>query len=215
MLDIKNLKDDFSIQQINQLIKIYERGYDITYLDNELLTIPRLRLFLKDIDKYDGAQKSLIKYGIDNKYNIFLYSNSFFSEKQMEMIIIGIEKELDVTHYADPKFNLIQMREIYQLLEYNKVKNKNIDISRIAKARYSAGQMHQIKDGLIKNLDVSIYEKTEFTPEQMQLIKIGLEKGYDVSKYANPDLSIEEMAKILNTEPKPHWYARMTKKWGI
>lgn len=208
MIDIKNLKDDFSIQQINQLLKIYDRGFDITYIDPELLTVEKLRLFIKDINNYNSEQKGLIKYGIEKKYNIFLYSNHFYSSKQMEMIIIGIEKGLDVTYYADPKFNLIQMREICQLLEYNKVKGTSIDVTRIAKVRYSAGQMHQIKDGLIKNLDVSIYEKTEFTAEQMQLIKIGLEKGIDVSKYANPDLSIEEMTKILNKKNKRKWFKK-------
>lgn len=212
MLDIKKLeKDNFSIQQINQLLKIEQRGFDITYLDYTLLTTDRLRIFLKDIDKFSQKQKQLIKYGIDKNYNILIYANSFFSEQQMEMIIIGLDKNLDVTYYANPKFNLVQMREIYQLLEYNKIKNKNIDVSKIAKVRYSAGQMHQIKDGLIKNLDTSIYENPSFDPEQMCLIKLGLQKGLNVSIFANPEMSIEEMRKYLNNPPKT-WFKQIFKR---
>lgn len=209
MLNVERLKEDFSIQQINQLIKLEERGFDISYLDSELLTIDRLRLLVKDINSFSNEQKQLIKYGIDKKYNILLYANAFFSEQQMEMIIIGLDKKLDVSYYANAKFNLIQMREIYQLLEYNKVKNKKIDVSKIAKTRYSAAQMHEIKDGLIKGIDTTIYERPDFDSEQMCLIKLGLLKDIDVSLYANPEMEVEEMRKILNNPPKKNIFKKI------
>ena len=75
MIDIKNLKDDFSIQQINQLLKIYDRGFDITYIDPELLTVEKLRLFIKDINNYNSEQKGLIKWNISCVPNEIWASN--------------------------------------------------------------------------------------------------------------------------------------------
>ena len=120
------------------------------------------------------------------------------SEKQMEMIIIGLEKDLDVSFYADPKFNLVQMREIKNLLEYNKVKNTNLDVSKIAKARYSANQMYEIKAGLVNKIDTTIYENPELDSDQMQLIRIALEKGLDITIFKKDGYPIEEMRNFLN-----------------
>lgn len=199
MSNIEELKESgFSIQQINQLLKINERGYDISYLSPELLDQNVLRSFLTHINNYTNNQKQLVKYGIEKKYNILYYNNSNLNEKQMEMIIMGIEDGLDVSYYADAKYNLAQMREIHNLLQYNLINGTKIDIKKIAKVRYNYNQMHEITLGLIENIDTSIYENPDYSCEQMQLIRLGLENKLDVKQYANPNNSIEDMNKIMH-----------------
>ena len=198
METVDELLEEYSIQQINQMVKLNNRGYDVSYLPPKVLTVEKLRLFLSFIDKYNHEQKCLIKYGIEHGYNIFLYNNNFFSPKQMEMIIMGIEDGIDVTLYANTKFNLAQMREIKNLLTYNKVNKTNLDVTRIAKVRYDYNQMYQLKLGMVNGVDISYYENPDFNSDQMQIIRLGLESNLDVSKYANPKISAEEMTKILH-----------------
>lgn len=198
-MNIEQLKDEgFTIQQINQLIPLIESGLDISYLGPELLNLNLLRFLKKEINQFTVAQKQLILHGISKKLNVTFYMKHVLSEKQMEMIIMGLEKELDVSFYADPKFNLVQMREIKNLLEYNKVKNTNLDVSKIAKARYSANQMYEIKAGLVNGIDTTLYERPDLDSDQMQLIRIALEKGLDISIFEKDDYPIEEMRKFLN-----------------
>ena len=62
-----------------------------------------------------------------------------FDEEQLESIIMGLEKGLDVTIYAKPEFDCCQMDEIRKGLE------SGVDVSVYAKPEFDRLQMHQIR----------------------------------------------------------------------
>lgn len=76
-------------------------------------------------------------------------SNSFkttFTEEQQEQIELGKKANLDVSIYANPKYNWAQMREIRKGLA------SRLDVSEYADPSYPAELMNAIRIGLIYSL---------------------------------------------------------------
>ena len=62
----------------------------------------------------------------------------------MAMIKEGIISNIDISIYANPKFNWLQMREIKEGLE------NNLDVSSYANENYDFEDMEEIKEKLLK-----------------------------------------------------------------
>lgn len=118
------------------------------------------------------------------------YGGNMFTARQMDEINEGLESEVDVSIYADPKFNWDQMREIREGLE------QGLDISIYADPKFDEDQMQQIRLGLQSGVDVSQYADTKFRWPQMEEIRRGLEAGVDVSQYADPEFDWKQMREI-------------------
>ena len=88
-----------------------------------------------------------------------------FDKDQQEEILKGIEKELDVSFYANPVFNWEQMDEIRDGLE------SDVDVSIYAKKEFDWKQMQIIFLGLKDNLDVSSYANEKISAKQMGEIR--------------------------------------------
>ena len=59
-----------------------------------------------------------IRMVLENKINVFKYSKTEFSSKQMGQIRIGLEENLDVSIYAKSEFDWKQMRKTREDLYY-------------------------------------------------------------------------------------------------
>ena len=79
-----------------------------------------------------------------------------FDEYQQLEITEGLEDNLDVSIYANSKFNSNQMWQIREGLE------DSLDVSVYAIPEYHWTQMEQVRLGLKDNLDVSIYTRKDF-----------------------------------------------------
>ena len=66
-----------------------------------------------------------------------------FDEHQQEVILEGLEKNLDVSIYAKPEFDNFQMYQIQDGLE------NNLNVSIYAKKEYNGEQMEEIRIGLL------------------------------------------------------------------
>ena len=62
----------------------------------------------------------------------------------MEQIRLGLESDLDITFYKNPKFDYLQMHLIRIGLE------NGLDVSKYAKTEYSWEQMREIKEDLLE-----------------------------------------------------------------
>jgi hypothetical protein len=80
----------------------------------------------------------------------------------MEQIRKGLKDGLDVSIYADPKFNSSQMEEIRWGLE------DGIDVSQYADPKYTDSQMDKIRMGLRKGKPVNEKLDIEFYIETMR-----------------------------------------------
>ena len=103
---------------------------------------------------------------IDN----LIKSNWFnqFNALQKGQILDGLQADLDVSWYANPKFDWQQMRDIKWGLE------KKLDVSIYANPEFNWSQMDEIRIGLYHEVDVSIYAKPEIDYWKMKKIRMGL-----------------------------------------
>ena len=128
----------------------------------------------------------------NNKSNFQKDCNIYgaYNSQQMYEIQCGLEAGVDVSIYADPKYDFSQMCEIRKGLE------AGVDVSIYADPKYSFDQMSEILEGLKLNLDVSKYADPRFDWCQMRMIRDGLETGLDVSKYADTKYHFFQMQDI-------------------
>lgn len=110
-----------------------------------------------------------------------------FTPQQLSVIKTGIERGLDVSHYANPEFDEWQMYQIRNGVV------SGVDVSIYAKPEFDSSQMSQILSGLEDGIDVSSYAKPEIGQMQMKEIRAGLVAGLDVSVYAKPDWTRDQM----------------------
>ena len=92
-----------------------------------------------------------------------------FNDDQMFEIREGLEDGLDVSVYADPKYDGHQMSRIRWGLE------DGLDISMYADPKYDDNQMAQIRWGLEEGLDVSVYANPKYDSTNMAQIRKKLE----------------------------------------
>ena len=78
-----------------------------------------------------------------------------FDKYRLSIIIAGLAKGLDVSHYAKISFNADKMCVIKSGLE------RGLDVSVYAKTYLTASQMHALRDGLILGFDTKPYAKAK------------------------------------------------------
>ena len=78
-----------------------------------------------------------------------------FDNYRLSIIIAGLAKGLDVSHYAKISFNADKMCVIKSGLE------RGLDVSVYAKTYLTASQMHALRDGLILGFDMKPYAKAK------------------------------------------------------
>lgn len=151
-----------------------------------------------DLSQFNEKQLQQIQFGIEKNLDVSIYANPEYNSDQMEVIRLGLAWGLDVSKYANPKFDCDSMWEIEDGLQ----QNINVDI--YANPKFNASQMEQIKIGLIDNkhipkskIDVNVYADPKFNARQMMKIRWGLSTGVDVSKYAKTEFNADQMNEIL------------------
>ena len=85
--------------------------------------------------------EAIKKFTLKQKEELLTNSQWFnqFDETQQILIMSGIKKNLDVSWYADSKFDWLQMREIFWGLE------DELNVSIYAKPEYTSQQMTTIR----------------------------------------------------------------------
>lgn len=140
--------------------------------------------------KFNDDQLYAIRKGLKSGIDVSQYADPRFDYAQMEEIREGLEDGFDVSWYADPKFDSDQMNAIRIGLICG------VDVSAYADPKFKDSQMHQIRRGLEYDVDVSWYADPKFTTYQMFEIREGLESGVDVSVYADPKFDHHQMFEI-------------------
>lgn len=196
--------------QMKVLCEMLRYNFDISQLDLRQLNI---------------AQLNAIMRGIIDKVDVSIYYDPQFHASQMEFLekclvngedVSKFAKGVDISRYADPKYDNRQLSEIYagicENLDVSRYDNEafeaeqmwelrlglkhGIDISVFNNPKFAFNQMDEIRQGLAENLNVEIYAKPTFDVGQMREIKKGLERNIDVSKYANMYVDSRKMALI-------------------
>lgn len=138
---------------------------------------------------YDELQKVLNDIKQDsNKLSIsFLYINFDYNLKQKLEILKGINNGVDVSKYANIKFNGNQMEQLRICEELG----LNVDCILDEDIPYTL--MNRIINSMALGLDIEPYLDGRFTSYQLEVIIEGLEDHLEVSKYAKEEYSYEVM----------------------
>lgn len=137
--------------------------------------------FEKELTKCESLG---LKAEVLRKYN--------FNALQLAEIRKGLEADIDVKKYLNPKLSWLEMEEMR--LEAI----QGIDMTPYREQHFNSSQIYQIRRGIYENVDVSIYAKKEFLAEQMKQIRKGLvfSKDFPVIFYLDPEFDFLQMREI-------------------
>jgi len=91
---------------------------------------------------FDDDQMRWIRRGLEEGVDVSIYADPKYNADQMLQIFVGLKNGVDVSWYADPKYDKYQMLMIYQGLE------KGLDVSVYADPKYSWKQMKELRENL-------------------------------------------------------------------
>lgn len=165
---------EFVFQTMRALRKGLEKGVDLVkyakkgYGGKELVELTR-GLIAKNPDithlfekGYEAEQLKQINDAFEAGVNLLPYLSIKMYGAQLEQIVKGLLKDLDVTIYAQGKYNWFQMREMRYGLE------DKVDVSLYANPDFTFRQMAEIRKGLLAGVDASRFAKVYYEPEQME-----------------------------------------------
>ena len=84
-----------------------------------------------NIGDYDFYQIKQIEIGLEKDLDVSLYTNPKFSSEQMEMIRIGLEDGVDASKYANPELDLFTMLVVKTALENGMSKISEYNVQKI------------------------------------------------------------------------------------
>lgn len=84
-----------------------------------------------NIGDYDCEQIKQIEIGLEKDVDVTIYANPKFSSEQMEMIRIGLEEGLEASKYANPELDLFTMLVVKTALDNGMSKISEYNIQRI------------------------------------------------------------------------------------
>lgn len=116
------LKRGFEQKEINQFLKAYEHGI---YLPRSVKDVEIMRRMREVCSKHDYK----------------------FDVKQQEIILNGLLKGVDVTKYADPKYNYAVMREVFCGLV------QGVDITEYDNFNANCNVAKEVRIGLVNKLN--------------------------------------------------------------
>lgn len=129
-----------------------------------------------------------IKYG-ENKKNIQKIKE-IFNKEQIQQLLIGKERGVNIKVYANPKYSAKQMEQIRLGLQ------QKVNVRLFLDPEFSALQMNRLRAEIAHGFDVSSYANPKYSIAQMAQIRLGVLAGVDISLYANPDTKANEMEEI-------------------
>lgn len=184
-LDFQQMKE-IRLEWTEKYYKLHAMDFEDEVIDIDLNSYIKSQYTKEDIEKHIAHEKTCEEKAKDilSKYNFGFY--------QKIEILEGIDKNLDISQYANPQFEWYHMEEIRLGLE------KRLDVTKYSNPKYNFFQMREIRIGLELGVDVSPYINSEFDDMQIRMIREGLEKGVDVSSYAKLENDWETMESILN-----------------
>lgn len=121
---------------------------------------------------------------------------SNFDEQQLGVISAGLTKGLDVSTYANEKFDFWQMIEIFIGL------NEGLDVTVYNKEFLSSKKMHSIRVALLKGLDLTGLFETPLSEKRVNFIIKVVSDGNRsfLTKYNDYGLSTEKLTIIYETK---------------
>lgn len=119
-----------------------------------------------------------------------IMGNSGYIREQHQEILLGQEEGLDVSLYANPEFNWLQMEQIRM-----GIKDK-VDVSIYANPAYSYETMKQIRLSIYSSTDLTDYLNRGFVDDELEQIRLALEDGLPIDTWLTDDMYVQQIYEI-------------------
>ncbi len=113
-----------------------------------------------------------------------------YNKQQLCEIMKGMEQNVDVIQYADPRYSDWQMWKIREAL------NDGLDVTCLLDHRWNDEMTSVLQFALYDGMDLSSYADKGFSAAQIQVIHKGFRNGIDVEAYAYTIYSSEQMNQL-------------------
>ena len=114
-----------------------------------------------------------------------------FNRLQSVEIAKGLNNEVDITKYADKKYDAAQMKSIRLALE------EGMDITPFADNRYNYMQMEEIKAVIREQMDLDAVCNPAYDYSVMKEIRLSERMNYDITKYAKRGFSGQGKKRLI------------------
>lgn len=199
MLGVNELQDKgFDADQINQILKIYEdTNIDVSNLPINV-HVEDLRTLRQNLfnSKFSPLQENLLLDGLDNNINIILYANPKYSTEKMEVILDALKNNINIENYLELYNTENGNDTLDDLRLIIEGITECIDVDKYANPEFNYEQKVQIKKGLESKLDVDTYANPKYNADQMNVLYKALRANLDISKMANEKYSYLQMDLI-------------------
>lgn len=119
-----------------------------------------------------------------------MMENSKYAKEQHQEILLGKEEGLDVSLYANPELNWLQMEQIRM-----GIKDK-VDVSLYADPSYSYETMKQIRLSFYSSSDLASYLARGFVDDELEQIRLALEDGLPIDRWLTDDMYMQQIYEI-------------------
>lgn len=205
------LSPNFSKEQFKWLYKGREDGYDVSWFAFEEFSESKMKTAFECCKKGIDLSSYILNYNDDQFaviFDAFLYCKEHkpinikyledprLSHRQMQAILNGLKGGVDVSKFADIKYNSDQMTIISNLLK------DKVDITTFIDETYSAKQMLYFGN-IYKKLNEKTKEiiSNDYNEAQLSFLLECTRNGVNFDKIkeiANPKYSLQRMRLILN-----------------
>lgn len=161
-------------------------------------TLPRsLERNMTDNSGYMAEQQQELSLGKEEGLDVSAYANPDFNWLQMEQIRMGLKDKLDVSAYADPSYSHETMKQIRLSMYSGK------DLTPWLARGFVDDELEQIRLSLEDDLLIDTWITDDMYMQQIHEIRIGLYEGIRVSAYADSKYNWMQMQEIrLGLEKK-------------
>lgn len=168
------------------------------------------------LDKYEDEQLCVIFWAINKNLDITEYLNpalsattmknmywktvnnvdeTKFSDKQLEVIRDGVERDLPMLLYAKPEYSPEQIRILIEAED-----RFGSHAYTLSNPILSIQQMYFIYCAFKNKLPAHKISNARLSLEQQRLIYFGILANINIDLYSNPDIPIEEMERLIVTQ---------------
>lgn len=138
---------------------------------------------------YENSQLMHIEDAITHNINLTMINRpGLYNGRQMELIISGLERGLDVYQYNDPHIPSEKMAELYTAL------SDGMDISEFSNPEYSRQRMSMIREGIKHGLDITKYNDPNIDDSKARLIVNILEEHLPIEDESIFEKSYSEIS---------------------
>lgn len=139
---------------------------------------------------YVKEQRQEILLGREEGLDVSLFANPELNWLQMEQIRMGMKDKVDVSVYADPSYSYETMKQI-RLSFYS-----SNDLTHYLERGFVDDELEQIRLALEDGLPIDTWLTDDMYAQQIHEIKVGLYENLDVSVYANSQYNWMQMKEI-------------------